>query len=37
MAQQVKNLLGMQETQETRVQSLSQENPLKCKGPISTL
>ena len=29
MAQQVKNLPAMQETQETRVQSLGQEDPLK--------
>ena len=29
MAQQVKNLPGMQETQETRVQSLGREDPLE--------
>ena len=29
MAQQVKNLPAMQETQETRVQSLDREEPLK--------
>ena len=29
MARQVKNLLAMQETKETRVQSLGQEDPLE--------
>ena len=29
MAQQVKNLIPMQETQEMQVQSLSQEDPLE--------
>ena len=37
MAQQVKNLFEMQETQETGVQYLSQEDALKCKLLISTL
>ena len=29
MAQQIKNMLAMQETQETQVWSLGQENPLE--------